>query len=139
MTPTQRTEARLACKNATPGPWKVGGCDDQQNMSAVYVFSGEGPDEVYPDADLVNDRGRSVIAVTLYQYPRIADHESQLWDENAVFIAVAREALPDALDELDKRDEELEKRNKETERAIEKLLSGDTRATLRILRNLVGK
>lgn len=76
------------------GSWRVGGCDDEHNMNAVYVYSGDGPKEVYPDAGLVRDQGRSVVAVTLYQEPRIADHADGKWDANAEFIAGASEDVP---------------------------------------------
>lgn len=87
-------------RHRSPGPWKVGHCDDERNMSAVFVYSGEGPENTYPDADLVKDAGKSVIAVTLYQQPRIADHKDELWEENADFIAGASADVPALLDEV---------------------------------------
>ncbi|MFF9807073.1 hypothetical protein ACF1G5_18480 [Streptomyces coeruleorubidus] len=79
------------CAAATPGPWFVRNLDDDHAMNLVGVGTMEdtGRGERYPDFD-----HRELIAATLVQHPRYVDCADGRWDENAAFIAMAREAVP---------------------------------------------
>jgi hypothetical protein len=83
---------------ATPGPAYVSEGDDDVAMSAVAVTT-------EPDG---GQGGRScdfdeaaVIALTLFQHPRVADVADGRWDENAALIAMAWNDRPEeAIGEL---------------------------------------
>ncbi|MDT0387486.1 hypothetical protein [Streptomyces dubilierae] len=79
------------CAAATPGPWFVRNVDDEHamNLVAVSTVEGTGRTERWPGFD-----HRELIAATLVQQPRYVDCADERWEENAAFIAMARDALP---------------------------------------------
>ncbi|WP_406353426.1 hypothetical protein [Streptomyces sp. NBC_00658] len=79
------------CTVATPGPWFVRSLDDEYAMSLVTVGTVEdtGQGERWPDFD-----HGEMVAATLVQQPRYVDCADERWDENAAFIAMAREVVP---------------------------------------------
>jgi hypothetical protein len=82
---------------ATPGPWYMRALDDQEAMSLVAVSTvpDTGRGERWPDFD-----HREIVAATLIQQPRYVDPADERWDENARFIAAARQAVPLLVDEI---------------------------------------
>src|SRR5581483_2475098 len=82
---------------ATPGPWFVRGMDDDQAMSLVAVSTG--PDTGKGEGWPAFEPGE-VVAATLVQHPRYVDIGDAKWDENAAFIAMAREAIPRLVSEV---------------------------------------
>ncbi|HEY1093635.1 MAG TPA: hypothetical protein VGE61_02960 [Glycomyces sp.] len=76
---------------ATPGPWFVRSLDDDHAMSfvAVSTVDDTGRGERWPAFDHAE-----IVAATLVQQPRYVDVGDERWDQNAVFIAMAREAVP---------------------------------------------
>ncbi|MEU5425497.1 hypothetical protein AB0H73_07790 [Streptomyces olivoreticuli] len=85
------------CSAATPGPWFVRTLDDghAMNLVAVSTTPDSGRAERWPDFD-----HREIVAATLVQYPRYVDSGDERWDENAAFIATAREAVPRLVEEI---------------------------------------
>ncbi|WP_413757466.1 hypothetical protein [Streptomyces sp. MMBL 11-3] len=85
------------CSVATPGPWFVRGLDDDHamNLVAVSTVEGAGHGERWPGFD-----HKDLIAATLVQHPRYVDCVDGRWDENAAFIAMAREAVPSLVAEV---------------------------------------
>ncbi|WTE70215.1 hypothetical protein OH775_27410 [Streptomyces sp. NBC_01615] len=79
------------CAAATPGPWFVRSLDDDHAMNLVAVSTVEdtGRGERWP----AFDHGE-IVAATLVQQPRYVDCADERWDENAAFIAMARDAVP---------------------------------------------
>lgn len=90
-------EIEELCSAATPGPWFVRALDDDHamNLVAVSTVPDTGKNERWPDFD-----HRDIIAATLVQHPRYVDSGDERWDENAAFIAMAREAVPSLVDEV---------------------------------------
>ncbi|MFD9004530.1 hypothetical protein ACFV0T_26815 [Streptomyces sp. NPDC059582] len=82
---------------ATPGPWYVRQLDDDFAMSLVAISTvpDTGHGERWPDFD-----HRQIVAATLVQQPRYADVADERWDENARFIAGAREDIPRLVAEI---------------------------------------
>jgi hypothetical protein len=82
---------------ATPGPWFVRALDDDQAMSLVAVSTrpDTGKAERWPGFE-----PGEIVAATLVQHPRYVDVGDERWDENAAFIAMAREAIPRLLGEV---------------------------------------
>jgi hypothetical protein len=83
---------------ATPGPWYTRYLDDDHaaNLVAVATTPDAGRSERWPhfDAD-------ALVAATLVQFPnRYIDCADQRWDENAQFIAHAREDIPRLIAEI---------------------------------------
>jgi hypothetical protein len=79
---------------ATPGPWRVEFVDDTYAMNFVAVTTGELREDWPEDS-------AQVVAATLVQGPeRYASIADGRWDENARFIAHAREDVPRLLDEI---------------------------------------
>ncbi|TRV82105.1 hypothetical protein FKN01_02225 [Streptomyces sp. 130] len=76
---------------ATPGPWFVRCLDDEHamNLIAVSTTPDTGLGDRWPNFDY-----REIVAATLVQQPRYVDAADERWDENAQFIATAREAVP---------------------------------------------
>ncbi|MFK4102480.1 hypothetical protein ACI2L1_20825 [Streptomyces sp. NPDC019531] len=76
---------------ATPGPWFVRSLDDVDAMSlvAVSTLPDTGLGERWPGFD-----HREIVAATLIQQPRYVDAADERWDENAHFIAAARDNIP---------------------------------------------
>ena len=102
MSDSPLTDAELAgleelCGATTPGPWYVRNLDDDFGMSlvAVATTADTGRGERWPKFD-----HREIIAATLVQHPRYADCADELWDQNAQFIADAREAVPRLIAEI---------------------------------------
>ncbi|WP_443061504.1 hypothetical protein [Streptomyces sp. NBC_00414] len=90
-------EIEELCSVATPGPWFVRSLDDDYAMNLVAVSTVEdtGRGERWPDFD-----HKELIAATLVQHPRYVDCADGRWDENAAFIAMAREAVPSLVLEI---------------------------------------
>ncbi|WP_031087031.1 hypothetical protein [Streptomyces sp. NRRL WC-3549] len=82
---------------ATPGPWFVRCLDDEHAMNLVVVSTAPdtGLAERWPDFDY-----GEIVAATLVQRPRYVDAADERWDENAQFIATAREAVPRLVAEI---------------------------------------
>lgn len=80
---------------ATPGPWYAHATDDQMFMNARYVglkkcdFRHDG--ECGLDIDDPDD-GNEIICITLLQSPPLVLQDA--CDENTMFIAASREAVP---------------------------------------------
>jgi hypothetical protein len=90
-------EIEELCSVATPGPWFVRNLDDDHAMNLVAVSTVEdtGTGERRPGFDHAE-----LIAATLVQHPRYVDCADSRWDENADFIAMAREAVPALVSEV---------------------------------------
>ncbi|WP_030462058.1 hypothetical protein [Kitasatospora sp. NRRL B-11411] len=75
----------------TPGPWYVRSLDDDHAMCLVAVSTvpDTGLGERWPDFD-----HHEIVAATLVQQPRYVDVVDERWDENAAFIAGARQDVP---------------------------------------------
>lgn len=85
---------RIRADAATPGPWQVEYLDDTYAMNLVAVATGELHEDWPTDS-------AKVVAATLVQGPeRYASIADGRWDENARFIAHAREDVPRLLDEI---------------------------------------
>ncbi|GAA3018050.1 hypothetical protein GCM10020229_31650 [Kitasatospora albolonga] len=82
---------------ATPGPWHVRQLDDAHAMSLVAISTvpDTGLGERWPDFD-----HQEIIAATLVQQPRYLDVTDGLWDQNAQFIADARQDVPRLIAEI---------------------------------------
>ncbi|MGW5325692.1 hypothetical protein [Streptomyces sp. NPDC004014] len=82
---------------ATPGPWFVRQLDDEyaMNLVAISTVADTGQGAKWPNFD-----HREMIAATLVQHPRYVDCADSRWDENAAFIAMAREAVPQLVEEV---------------------------------------
>ncbi|MFF7679061.1 hypothetical protein [Actinacidiphila glaucinigra] len=82
---------------ATPGPWFVRFLDDDHamNLVAVSTVPDNGASERWPRFD-----HQEIVAATLVQQPRYVDIADERWDENARFIAAARESVPRLVDEI---------------------------------------
>ncbi|MEU3506964.1 hypothetical protein ABZ733_03430 [Streptomyces longwoodensis] len=90
-------EIEELCGAASPGPWYVRTLDDESAMGLVAVSTtpDTGRAERWPDFD-----AREIVAATLVQQPRYVDVADERWDENAAFIAMAREAVPQLVAEV---------------------------------------
>jgi hypothetical protein len=83
---------------ATPGPWHVRLLDDDHaaNLVAVSTTPDTGRGESWPDF-----AAGEMVAATLVQFPnRYIDCVDERWDENALFIAHAREDIPRLIAEI---------------------------------------
>lgn len=123
LTDAELQQIRERCDKATPGPWFPVFTDDANSMNAVYVGTVD-RGQMHDNArgfSFDSPRQQEIIAVTLYQLmPRI-DHDSELWDENADFIANARADMPRLLDEITRlagRVAELEAESSEAHRLL---------------------
>ncbi|GAA1662704.1 hypothetical protein [Fodinicola feengrottensis] len=85
------------CGAASPPPWFVRQLDDDWAMGLVAVSTtpDTGLGERWPEFD-----HGEIIAATLVQQPRYVDSVDGLWDQNAAFIAMAREAVPRLVSEV---------------------------------------
>ncbi|MFF2193438.1 hypothetical protein [Streptomyces sp. NPDC058157] len=94
--------------SATPGPWFVRQLDDREFMTLVAVST-------VPDVESVDSHpgfqsGQNV-ALALVQDPQYADVPDGLWDENANFIAHARQDIPRLVAEVRRLRELLDRKN----------------------------
>lgn len=91
----RRIEERV--DNTTPGPWFVRELDDQAAMSMVAISTvpDSGGGERWP-----NFQAGEIIALTLVQEPRYAGIADEHWDENASFVAHARQDVPRLIAEI---------------------------------------
>jgi hypothetical protein len=80
MTPARIAELRALCEAATAGPWRV-------SMTGYSVKS--------------NDDDAPTIAIP-HGVSVLTSKQIDRWLANAEFIAAARTALPDALDEIER-------------------------------------
>ncbi|MFC5723019.1 hypothetical protein ACFP1Z_22895 [Streptomyces gamaensis] len=89
-------EIEELCSAATQGPWFVRALDDTHAMNLVAVSTAPdtGRAERWPEFD-----HREIVAATLV-HPRYVDSGDERWDENAAFIAMAREAVPRLVEEV---------------------------------------
>ena len=80
---------------ATPGPWHLRYLDDEYAANLVAVSTDsendlQGAAPRWPDFD-----AGTIVAATLVQSPhRYVDIADERWDENAAFIAHARQDIP---------------------------------------------
>ncbi|MFE0104808.1 hypothetical protein [Streptomyces sp. NPDC059009] len=90
-------EIEEMCSAATQGPWFLRNLDDDHvmNLVAVSTVGDTGQDERRPAFD-----HSEIIAATLVQSPRYVDSADGQWDENAAFIAMARDAVPRLVQEV---------------------------------------
>lgn len=84
-------------KAATPGPWFIRHLDDEaaMNLVAISTVPDTGHGERWPEFD-----HREIVAATLVQRPRYVDVADERWDENAQFIANARQDIPRLIAEI---------------------------------------
>ncbi|MFJ2033576.1 hypothetical protein [Streptosporangium sp. NPDC087985] len=101
-TPEPLTDEELAAieelaEAATPGPWFIRHLDDEaaMNLVAISTVPDTGHGERWPDFD-----HREIVAATLIQHPRYVDVADGRWDENAQFIADARQDIPRLIAEI---------------------------------------
>jgi hypothetical protein len=98
MTDDELAEIDERTTAATPGPWYVRFLDDDHaaNLIAVSTKPDTGRGERWPDF-----LHGEMIAATLVQFPsRYIDCVDERWDENAAFIAHAREDVPRLITEI---------------------------------------
>lgn len=88
---------------ATPGPWYAHNPDDDYSANVFLVAIT--PEEPNPWWDGPSE-SQKVVAITLTQFPRLASVADGRWEENAGFIAHAREDVPWLLSLLREREEE---------------------------------
>ena len=82
---------------ATPGPSYVNYLDDDHAMSLIAVSTNVDTQTQprWPGFDY-----KTMVAATLVQQPRYVDHEGERWEEDANFIAHAREDIPRLIKEV---------------------------------------
>jgi|GEM_PF-1330345 len=133
MTPEQEQRLREIEERvikATPGPWYAHNLDDDMSMNVFLVATT--PEEPDPWWD-GEEEAKKVVAITLLQSPRVADVADGRWEENAGFIAHAREDVPWLLSLIREREEEnrrLRERLDRLEGGIQRLIQsygGDSR------------
>ncbi|WP_406129200.1 hypothetical protein OIE52_05675 [Streptomyces canus] len=97
LTDEELSEIEELALAATPGPWHVRQLDDDFAMSLVAISTvpDTGADKRWPDFD-----HRKMVAATLVQQPRYVDVADERWDENANFIANARQDVPRPIAEI---------------------------------------
>lgn len=97
LTEEELAEIEELAAAATPGPWHVRQLDDNSAMSLVAISTvpDTGNGERWPHFD-----HRQIVAATLVQQPRYADVADERWDENATFIAHARQDIPRLITEI---------------------------------------
>lgn len=88
LTETELSAIEARANAATRGPWFAHNPDDSMYMNVLLVSDSP----VDPDTECPLDEVEygKIIALTLFQAPRIVDHDSGLWYENAEFIAEVR-------------------------------------------------
>lgn len=98
LTDADLVEMEERAEAATPGPWYVRLLDDDHaaGLVAVSTIPDSGRDDGWPDF-----AAGQMIAATLVQFPnRYIDCSDQRWDENASFIAHARNDVPRLIAEI---------------------------------------
>ncbi|MGW2256224.1 hypothetical protein ACWCXH_39760 [Kitasatospora sp. NPDC001660] len=97
MTDEELAEIEALADAATPGPWHVRQLDDDFAMSLVAISTvpDTGAGERSPDFG-----HHEIVAATLVQQPRYVDIADERWDENAQFIADARQNVPRLIAEI---------------------------------------
>lgn len=82
---------------ATPGPWHVRFLDDDwaMNLVAVSTVPDTNRGGRWPDFD-----AGQIVAATLVQHPGYVSVADDRWDENAYFIANARQDIPRMIAEI---------------------------------------
>ena len=97
MTEEELAEIEELAEAATPGPWHVRDLDDEDAMSLVAISTvpDTGRGERWPDFD-----HQEIVAATLVQQPHYVDVADGRWDENARFIASARDNVPRLVAEI---------------------------------------
>ncbi|MET7716172.1 hypothetical protein [Streptomyces sp. NPDC005407] len=97
MTDEELAEIAELADAATPGPWHVRQLDDEYAMGLVAISTVPDTEagERWPAFD-----HRQIVAATLVQQPRYVDVADARWDENARFIAQARQDIPRLVDEI---------------------------------------
>jgi hypothetical protein len=97
LTDTDLVDIQERADSATPGPWYVRQLDDDFAMSlvAISTVADTGLGERWPDFD-----HRHIVAATLVQQPRYVDIADERWDENAAFVASARQDIPRLISEI---------------------------------------
>lgn len=83
--------------SATSGPWFVRLLNDRKFMSLVAVSTVPGSESDGMANELESGNN---IALTLVQDPKYAAVADELWDENANFIAHARQDIPRLIAEI---------------------------------------
>ena len=91
LTDEELADLERLAEVATPGPWYVRFLDDNDAMNFVAISTtpDNGRGERWPDFD-----HREIVAATLVQQPHYVAVADERWDENAWFIACARDAVP---------------------------------------------
>jgi len=103
MTDDELKAIKDRCEKATPGPWYPVATDDECSMNARYVgTNSRGWPRHDQQVGMNGERAEETIAITLLQYPRVADVADERWDENADFIAHAREDIPKLIAEVER-------------------------------------
>ena len=105
LTDEELNELDALAHTATPGPWFVRLLDDEHamNLTAVSTTPDIGRGERWP-----NFEPNEIVAATLVQQPRYVDIADTRWDENAKFIADARQSVPRLIAEVRRLRQELE-------------------------------
>ncbi|MGW2255761.1 hypothetical protein ACWCXH_37280 [Kitasatospora sp. NPDC001660] len=110
LTDEELAEIEELAQAATPGPWHVRELDDDFAMSLVAI--GPVPDtglgERWPAFD-----HHQIVAATFVQQPRYVDVADERWDENARFIASARQDVPRLIAEIRRLNHLLEAKEQE--------------------------
>ncbi len=83
-------DLEAVARAATPGPWYSHNVDDAAFMN-VYLVSDSKTEPEMGDMSGLVEHGK-VIALTLYQAPRVVCHADERWSENADYIAAANPA-----------------------------------------------
>lgn len=96
MDDLELTSIRSRAASASAGPWFVRVLDDDYAMNLVAISTvADSGHERWPDFD-----SGEIVAATLVQQPRYVSQSDSRWDENAEFIAHAREDVPRLLEEV---------------------------------------
>ncbi|MER5280958.1 hypothetical protein ABT025_35220 [Streptomyces sp. NPDC002809] len=97
MTDEELADIEELVEFTTPGPWYVRMLDDDWAMGLVAVSTvpDTGRGERWPGFD-----HQQIVAATLVQQPRYVDVADERWDENARFIANARQDIPRLIAEI---------------------------------------
>lgn len=94
---TELERIQQTANSATPGPWYVRQLDDRAFMSLIAISSAPdtGRGEPWPEFD-----AGEIVAITLVQDPRYAAVSDERWEQNAGFIASARDDIPKLIGEI---------------------------------------